>query len=185
MTRRERDFYPTPAWATEILLDRVMVSGSVLEPCAGQGHIANALRRGRRRVEVVTNDVDPRLTADFHLDALFDEFATKFKVDWIISNPPFNLADLIVPRCLEMAEWGVAMLLRLSWLEPTKARGSFLEKNPPSTLIILPRISFTGDGSTDSVTTAWFVWDRMQCNGQRIIIVPKRAPQPSLTDLPL
>jgi hypothetical protein len=50
------------------------------------------------------------------------------------------------------------MLLRLSYLEPCNNRAEFLSVNPPS-LIVLPRISFTGDGKTDNVTCAWFVWD--------------------------
>lgn len=179
MSRRENDFYPTPAWATDILLGTIGTRLDViLEPCAGAGHISNALRR--HYLQVVTNDLDPRFPADWHLDVLSDEFARRFKPDWVISNPPFAIADRLVPRCLEMAEWGVAMLLRLSWLEPTRARGEFLEKHPPSTLMILPRISFTGDGDTDNVTAAWFIWDRRQCNGQRIIVIPRRAPQPAL-----
>jgi len=177
--RRENDFYPTPTWATAHLIRLASPQGSILEPCAGEGHIANALRRGA--FNVTTNDLDPKMPTDWHLDALGDDFRRQFRPDWIISNPPFSLADQLVPQWIEMAEWGVAMLLRLSWLEPTKARGLFLEHNPPTTLIVLPRISFTGDGHTDSVTTAWFVWDRRDLGRmQRIIIVPRRATQEML-----
>jgi hypothetical protein len=61
------------------------------------------------------------------------------------------------------------MLLRLSYLEPTEDRGAWLNSHPPTDLIVLPRISFTGNGKTDSVTCAWIVW-RKQCNTQRIAI---------------
>jgi len=57
----------------------------------------------------------------------------------------------------------VAMLLRLSFLEPTakvNPRGPWLAECPPSRLIVLPRCSYTGDGRTDSVTTAWMIWLR-------------------------
>lgn len=180
--RRPNDWYPTPAWATEILLTVTGITGTVLEPCVGAGHIANVLRR--REIDVMTNDLDPRFPADFHMDALSADFAHRFRPDWVISNPPFVIADRLVPRCLEMAEWGVAMLLRLSWLEPTRARSYLLEHNPPTSLVILPRISFTGDGQVDNVTTAWFVWDRRERNDgrQRIIVVPRKAAQPELAE---
>jgi hypothetical protein len=38
-------------------------------------------------------------------------------------------------------------------------------------MLILPRISFTGDGKTDSVTVAWVIWDK---SGESWIkVVPK------------
>ena len=52
----------------------------------------------------------------------------------------------------------MAFLLRLSFLEPTLTRREFLRANPPKRVIVLPRISFTGDGRTDSVTCAWLIW---------------------------
>lgn len=50
MARRESfDFYPTPAWATEILLRHLPldVGEDVLEPCAGDGDIADVVLRYR------------------------------------------------------------------------------------------------------------------------------------------
>ena len=37
--------------------------------------------------------------------------------DWVITNPPFRLADKFVLRALPLADRGVAMLCRLTWLE--------------------------------------------------------------------
>jgi hypothetical protein len=74
-----------------------------------------------------------------------------------VSNPPFNLAEAIVPLALEHARIGVAMVLRLSWFEPTLDRADFLKQHPPA-LINMPRHDFRGDGKTDSVTSAWFIW---------------------------
>jgi len=52
------------------------------------------------------------------------------------------------------------MILRLSWAEPTVQRGAWLERNPYS-LITLPRHKFRKDKKgTDSVTSAWFLWDK-------------------------
>jgi hypothetical protein len=90
-------------------------------------------------------------------------------IDWIVTNPPFNVAAQIVPNAFNHAVKGIAMLLRLSYLEPVEDRGAWLNSHPPSDLIVLPRISFTGDGKTDSVTCAWMVW-RKNATQQRIIV---------------
>ncbi len=192
MARRLNDFYPTPAWATEILLEHVAITGNVLEPCAGQGHISHVLDRhvpDFGQIHVYTNDIDPVFDCDGHADALDLTFwnPSRFggEITWVVSNPPFSIADQLVPLAYEKSYFGIAMLLRLSWLEPTRARGPFLEEHPPTTVIVLPRISFDGSGQTDNVTTAWFVWDRRQCNGQRLIVVPRRAPQVRLLDAPM
>ena len=51
----------------------------------------------------------------------------------------------------------VALLLRLSFLEGTRKR-TWLRIDPPKLVIVLPRISFTGDGRHDLVVPAWFLW---------------------------
>ena len=89
-----------------------------------------------------------------------------------MSNPPFGAAPRIVPLAVEHAVAGVAMLLRLSYLEPCENRSQWLSEHPPTRLIVLPRISFTGDGRTDSVTCGWFVWERHALQ-QSIEIVTK------------
>jgi hypothetical protein len=53
-----------------------------------------------------------------------------------------------------------ATILRLSWLEPTAARARFLTEYPPAKVIVLPRHDFKGRGATDSVTSAWFIWEK-------------------------
>ena len=65
------------------------------------------------------------------------------------------------------------MLLRLSYAEPCLNRAEWLKAHPISHLIVLPRISFTGNGKTDNVTCAWFVWDKLRPGHQRITIVTK------------
>jgi hypothetical protein len=81
---------------------------------------------------------------------------------WIVTNPPFNLALEIVQHALSLSP-RVAILVRLSFLEPTRQRAPFLSRRPPDRVIITPRMRFPrGDElpqrGTDSVTTAWLVW---------------------------
>lgn len=155
--RREFDYYPTPAWMTRALLRRVHPF-YVFEPCAGDGAIANVIGG-----DVITNDIDPRWLAHFHLDMTrsdsWDLVRAKHRIAWGVTNLPFNLADLIVPLAVEHLPY-FATILRLSWLEPTASRQRFLQAHPPSALIVMPRHDFKGRGATDSVTSAWFIWSR-------------------------
>jgi hypothetical protein len=60
------------------------------------------------------------------------------------------------------------MMLRLSFKEPTEhknPRGPFLETNPLTRELVMPRYSFTGDGKTDSITTAWMIWAKEPLSG--------------------
>lgn len=170
--RQKNDFYPTPAWATEVLCDRVGIGGSVFECCAGDGDISRVLKTIPGAV-VHANDIDEKHSTDFHVD-LSNRLGWEGldRPDWTVTNPPFKHAPEMVQLAFHHSVVGVAMLLRLSFLEPCKNRGEFLAKNPPTTLLVLPRISFTGDGRTDSTTCAWFVWDKSKMlNHQKIEIV--------------
>jgi hypothetical protein len=171
--RRDLDFYPTPDWATRVLLARIQIGGCVLEPCVGRGDIAHVVERDARVDCVLTNDIDRQRKAHTHQDATDPAFwrAVSGAVSWTITNPAFNVAEKILPLALGIGR--MAMLLRLTYLEPCKGRAEWLAVHPPNQLIVLPRMSFTGDGKTDSVTCAWFVWDDSE--NQIIEVVPPRA----------
>lgn len=175
MTRRKNDFYPTPAWATEELLKRVLIQGRVFECCVGDGAMSSVLEK-EPGVSVFVNDIDIRtVTADLHGDAASYPFWSKIDLtigrpDWVVTNPPFSHAMEILSNAYVYAKRGVAMLLRLSFLEPTEDRGEFLNKYPPDNLIVLPRISFTGDGKTDSVTCAWMIWEKSEVRERSIVV---------------
>ncbi|WP_436663579.1 hypothetical protein ACOALA_13645 [Alicyclobacillus acidoterrestris] len=79
------------------------------------------------------------------------------RYDFIITNPPFSLAQEFVEKSLTLANC-VIMLLRLNFLASGK-RKEFWEKHPPTAIHVLTkRPSFTGTG-TDATDYAWFVWD--------------------------
>lgn len=179
--RRKNDFYPTPTWATKELLRHVLPGLDLFECCAGDGAIANVLEGINGKSYVMRNDIDrERPNLNFAFDAS-DESKWIGYYDWVITNPPFNQAAQIVPIAYNRAKRGIAMLLRLSFLEPVEDRGAWLNEHPPTTLIVLPRISFTGNGKTDSVTCAWMVWEKHD-KRQRIIVAenPKFTKQARL-----
>ena len=168
--RRAHDAYYTPAWQTRALLAHQEISGSVLEPCAGDGGIVRKLSQplleGRKinRIQYVTaNDIAVGCCHEHIFDASrHDVYSLHGPFDWVITNPPYKmpLCMEIVANAVRHARVGVAMLLRLSFLEPTKVRGPWLAEHQPNRLIVLPRYSYTQNGSTDSVTTAWMIWLR-------------------------
>ena len=155
--RRKNDFYETPPVFLEDIGN--YVKGKILECCNGDGAISNVLKK--KGYDVVTNDIERDADTDYDAtqDALWRWYSGN--VSWVISNPPFKSAPTIVKKAYHTAQHGVAMLLRLSFLEPCQNRGDFLSHHPPN-LIVLPRHSFTGDGGVDSVTCAWFYWIKSQ-----------------------
>lgn len=169
--RRINDNYPSePAMLARLLSllapAKLKRDHIILEPCAGAGQLASPLKQAG--YNVITNDIDPDYDCDYSMDATSPDFWIGVgHFNWVITNPPYkNLGDLL-EMSLDMASCGVAMILRLSALEPACVnvdRGFTLDYNKDNMRYIMPfsgpRPSFTKDGKTDSVTTAWFVWDK-------------------------
>lgn len=166
MPRRRFDFYETPPHYVQALLKHSpeLLTETVIEPCVGQHAIANLLPH------TVTGDIDRKRRADVHgdatkcatWDALIRKALLQRRSINIATNPPFNVALQILEQALTL-DVPVHLLLRLSFLEPTKKRRDTLEDFPPTRLIVLPRYSFRkndkGKRATDSVTCAWASWN--------------------------
>ncbi len=157
---------------------------SLVEPCVGQGNITNAIRARYPDVLAFRNDLDVRWDADSHRDATDQAFWQYVGFpDWVITNPPFSTAFEIVREALKVAQVGVAMLLRVTWLEPLRsaekqAKTKWLVENPPDWELVLERTSFDGSGGQDSAPCAWFVW--CPALTPRIEVIPGRGRQPTL-----
>jgi hypothetical protein len=182
--RRPHDQYFTPASACEVLKrhwDGWKDCDYLIEPCVGHGDIMSAFEE----VDFwIYCDIDPNVASDFvrdmtkpeswdHLPDYAKANGCKTEKAGVITNPPFSHAIEIVKLAVQSAK-SVAMLLRLSFLEPTLERGPWLVANPPDLVIVLPRISFTGDGKTDSVTCAWMIWDK-DIKQKGVIVSPKNS----------
>ena len=88
------------------------------------------------------------------------------------SHDPWTLAitqgvrdnvQWIIEPGYELASRGLIILDRLTFLEPTRTRSTFLLEKSLSNLIVLnPRPIFRADQSKtkDSVTSAWMVYDK-------------------------
>jgi hypothetical protein len=168
LARQPLDFYPTPGLLTWALLDSHRFvpwrnQATVLEPCNGEGAISDVLKESGLFRLVDAADIDETKPAALTMDATDPQaWARMARYDWVITNPPYNQAPAILPLAYDNCRVGMAMLLRLSYLEPCANRASWLAEHPPAKLIVFnPRPQFRADtGGTDSVTTAWFIWHR-------------------------
>lgn len=169
--RVENDYYPTPEAITRALLDVVPIGGSILEPCAGQCAISRVLQEAVEEPDQVEStdlldpDADGVIPRDATTRRFWDFWATgddgKPYRDWTITNPPFSVAEQILPLAWEHSREGVAFLLRLSYLEPTQGRGHWLQAHADHLRFVIPvspRPRFRRGSGCDSVTCAWFVW---------------------------
>lgn len=129
--RIENNFYPTEQKLTQLMLRHwdlrlecdkrsVPFYPVILEPCNGKGDIS------RLFPNVVTNDIVSG--SDYQLDATLKESWNQFpEIDWVVTNPPFVHAPIILPLAYEKAKSGVISLLRLSYLEPCANRAAWLK----------------------------------------------------------
>lgn len=166
------EYYETPAGVTGILFDEYLHLQAlrhgpitVLDPCSGSLAIPRVVEQLNPFAEIWTNDLDPMRPAGSHYDATTEEgwrgmlTARHTRPTWIITNPPFGQAHKIIPLAFQHARIGVALLLPLYFLEPTRERAGVLRNNPWDLEIVIgqPRPSFDGKG-TDSRTVFWAVW---------------------------
>lgn len=164
--RQPRDFYETPSHyvaALQKVIGRI-TTGTIVAPCVGGGCLLSYLDYAPR-VRVITNDLDPRCSADHHRDAT--RAASWFawgRPEWAIENPPFTHELPILRHALQYAD-NVAFLARLSFLEPTIERRLFWSRWQSTVeVIVLPRYAFTKP-SKDTMTCCWLVWRNIQPTG--------------------
>lgn len=183
MARREHDFYPTPSWCVDRLLDAVPLPGSnFLEPCSGTRGICSAVdawqeREGSGPARWTTVDINPIHMPTHCADFVSPSWASGGNVlgdrmfDAVITNPPYSLALDFVKQSLRHTSF-VAALLRLNWLASAQ-RHHWLSRNMPDVFVIPERPSFTGDGKTDGCDYAWMVWRNGIANGGTIQVLDR------------
>lgn len=170
------DDFPTPPWATRALCERLHDTSppwglTVREPAANRGYMARPLAEYFTRVQASDiHDYGVGFDVD---DYLFGPDPTP--VDWTITNPPFRLAEQFIERALRTSAAGVAMIVRVAFLEGQGRHERLFSRCPPSAIlqfterVVMHRGRVTADGST-ATAYAWLVWDRLF--GQLV-----RAPQ--------
>jgi hypothetical protein len=132
--RIDRDFYPTPRWATEALLEHIDINGlHVWECAAGGGHMSEVLKAAGARV--YSSDITERGYAG--LDALIDYTAPHppgLTFSGTITNPPFGeggkLAVAFLHTALRDLGNGFCAFLLPADFDSAKTRASFFGDCP-------------------------------------------------------
>jgi hypothetical protein len=164
LSERKDDLYETPDVAVEALLRVEQLPHLIWEPACGPGRIVNVLRRAGH--EVIAGDlVDYGCPLSFHGIDFLMETRAPHKVECIVTNPPFKLANEFAAKALELCP-RVIMLLRLAFMESDRrtpildgghlARVHVFKKRLP----MMHRDGWEGPRASSSMAFAWFCWDR-------------------------
>jgi hypothetical protein len=178
------DDFPTPPWATRALIEHALPVPknklsrlSCLEPACGAGHMARVLTE--YFCEVGASDVH-----FYGFGEQRDYLENPYPIgswDWIITNPPFRLAEDFVVRSLEIARSGVAILARTVFIESVGRYENLFKSRPPSIYAqFSERVPMLRGRLEKNATTAtsycWLVWEKTRSykNPELIWIPPCR-----------
>ncbi len=172
------DDFPTPPWATRALVEYVIgpdqVRGqSCLEPACGRGYMARPLAE-------YFGSVDAADAHRYGFAPVRDFLTYPYEArshDWVITNPPFRLAEEFVERALIVARKGVAILARTVFLESIGRYENIFSKSPPSVFAQfserVPMVKGRVDPKATTATGyAWFVWQLGSMATPRLAWVP-------------
>lgn len=149
--RRKDDFYATPGWCVDVLLQelRPSIRQHVCEPTAGSGSIVRRLmRHGFTSIEAIEID-HARAARLFELPISVQvgdvrRVAPMWTPTLTVGNPPFCIAQEIIEATLAWTRGVVAMLLRLGFVGP-ECRTEFLKRHRPDIWILDRRPSFVSN----------------------------------------
>lgn len=169
--RAESDFYPTPPDVTEALLRFLDLPPytCVWEPACGDGHMSKVMMQH----DLVVIESDLKYGQDFLTLEDVD-------CDWIITNPPFSIADKFVERCIASGK-PFALLLKSQYWH-AKKRLSIFREHPPTFVCPLtwrPDFLFEQDGNHKPLMDVmWVIWER----GSIVRYVPLERPERGVTN---
>lgn len=184
------DYFPTPPWATRALCQRLADEfndgpTSCWEPACGELHMVRPLAEYFSSVRA--SDVQAyepmadlsrnawRVYGPYLCDFLLTG-RTEEPVDWIITNPPFNLAVEFIETAVKVARRGVAMLVRTAFLESEARVTGLFARMPPSEVLVFaervvmlkarlirsgsidPFATKAGTKASSATSYAWLIW---------------------------
>jgi len=171
------DDFPTPPWATRALCELLggadhLEGLSCWEPACNRGYMVRPLEEYFRRVwasDVHDYSLDPgagdaqERVVDFLFPGSESPNIAAQGVDWIITNPPFRLAEQFIERARDIARVGVAMLVRMQFLEGTGRYKRLFSKNPPNMVAQfverVPMVKGRYDPKASTATAyCWLIW---------------------------
>lgn len=164
--RRKNDFYETPEWCLDALVESEPLVGPYFDPCCGNGAIVRFFDEMGETVSGA--DIDPELVAecgDLNV-SVADFFEGRVPEDHqktIVMNPPYKDAANFIRCALTISPPGrkVAALLRLNFLGSSRSRLDLFDRNSElrAVHVLARRPSFTGDSRTDACEYCWMIWE--------------------------
>jgi hypothetical protein len=162
------DSFPTPPWAVRALCEKVLWMNpnqkiwNCWEPAAGAGYMARVLEEYFDKV--YASDIHDYGYCKVH-DFLEPKNAGT-KVDFIITNPPFRLAEEFIHQAHRHARRCVAMFVRTSFLESVGRYENIFKVKPPSQVAqFSERVPLVKNRYDPKATTAtsymWLIWDKL------------------------
>ena len=162
------DDFPTPPWATRALvkyaIGKDVIRGKeILEPACGRGHMVKTLNEYGPRI-LRFSDIDTYDGYGKYPPTDYVSTSVKFPADWIITNPPFKLAEAFARKALSEARYGVAFILRTLWLDPGAKRFRFFKEFPPTAVFVYAGRMDAAKGKVvqkngSFMSHSVFVWD--------------------------
>ena len=170
--RTKWDYYVTPKYAIRDFLENftqqitLEKNALILDPCAG-GSKTEDMSYPKVLKEFGFNNIK---TIDIREDSMADtkndymKCVIAFPPKMIITNPPFDKSIEIIQKALDDVEDGgyVVMLQRLNFMGGKTYKKVFWDEVglPQYIFVHRARMGFTGDGKTDSIEYAHYVWKK-------------------------
>lgn len=178
--RIKDDWYATNPEAVRMLLDTYpnFNMKNILEPCVGEGHIANVLKEYSGEditcIDIINRGYKDTIVTDFLTWDCDKEF------DTIITNPPYKLAVEFIRKCISILSQNgqLAMFLKIQFLEGLKRKELFDNYPPKYIYVFRKRMQIfnegveinpkTGKKWSSLLCNAWYIWDK-KCNTEPIV----------------
>ena len=173
------DSFPTPPWATRAFLEHVLggkqqlTNLTCLEPACGSGYMSRVLAEYFRAVD--SSDIH-----EYGFGAVCDFTQTHYSkesYDWVVTNPPFKLAEKFIEESLKVARVGVAMLTRTVFIESKGRYERLFNQNPPTSFAQyaerVPMVKGRLDRKASTATSyGWLVWNKQASEGTSLEWIP-------------
>lgn len=190
------DYFPTPPWATRAFCEYVIphiwtrpdaFDCHAIDPACGEGHMAVAL--GEYFSRVTASDIHPYGYGGVQ-DFMLPLHWKPETYDWVITNPPFNLAEAFTRQALMVARKGVALLVRTQFLEGQGRFGGLFKPRPPQLVaqyverVPMHRGRWEPKG-TSATSYCWVVWRKHPPHDwrhTRFVWIPPCKKEMSRTD---
>jgi len=172
------DDFPTPPWAARALCEHVISTDphcdTLWEPAANRGFLLRGLEPYFKLSHA--SDIHDYGNGYRQADFLFPGIPAPV-CDWIITNPPFRLAEQFAIRGLEIAAKGVALLVRTSFTEGVGRYAKLFSVHKPYIVAQfterVPMVKGRIDGKASTATSyCWIVWAKGPAEPTEFVWIP-------------